>query len=304
MSYEKTEPTTSRTLSPATKGRIFLLLAAVLWSLSGAIVKSRCFENIPTEHRATVLAFYRTVFAAAILALFVRRKQISYRTAMIPMCISFASMNFLYITALTMTTAAAAIFLQYTSTVWAFLFGLIFWKEAINRGSAIALIFAIVGIVTIVSGDWNGKNFSGNLMGLGSGLTYAGVILSLKYLHKENATWLILLNHIAAAIALLPLMLISGWWSIDIEQFVWVAILGMLVMAVPYILFARGVGTLSMQEAALIPLLEPILNPLWVLIFWGEQASSQTWLGGSLILVGMAIKYYFFMPKEIRLAET
>jgi len=61
------------------------------------------------------------------------------------MAVSFAVMNFLFIAAMTQTTAAAAIFLQYTGTGWAFLFGALFLGERILRSNLVALVFGTGG---------------------------------------------------------------------------------------------------------------------------------------------------------------
>ena len=70
--------------------------------------------------------------------------------------------------------------------------------------------------------------------------------------------------------------------------------LGVIQMGLPYLLFAHGVKSVSAQEASLIVLLEPILNPILVLWCWGEAVAGATWLGGGLILTGLAIRYSCF----------
>jgi drug/metabolite transporter (DMT)-like permease len=62
-------------------------------------------------------------------------------------------------------------------------------------------------------------------------------------------------------------------------------------MGVPYVLAARGVALLSVQESALLMLLEPILIPFWAWSFWNESVGIPTLIGGSLILGGLAIRY-------------
>jgi drug/metabolite transporter (DMT)-like permease len=74
-------------------------------------------------------------------------------------------------------------------------------------------------------------------------------------------------------------------------QWLLIALLGVVQMGLPYVLAARGVALVTVQEAALLFLLEPILNPLWVWLCWGESAGWQTLIGGGLILGGLAIRY-------------
>lgn len=277
----------------ALRGRLLLVGAAVLWSISGLLVKSPPLVEIDISYRGPVLACYRAWFAAACLLPLVRIGSIRWRPMLIPMVVSFAAMNVLFLTAMTKTTAAAAIFLQYTSVVWATLFGRIFLAERIERGNLVAIVCSLLGIAWIVAGDWNGEYFTGNLIALGSGLAYGGVVFCLRYLRDEDSAWLVSLNHVVSGAILLPWV-----WTIPLalnaSQWGLIATLGIVQMAVPYMLFARGVRYVKTQEAALIPLLEPILNPVWVWLLWREEVAAATWIGGALIVGGLAVRYLVY----------
>jgi len=273
--------------------RLLALAAAVLWSTSGLFLKSPELSRLPIESRGVLLACYRALFAAGILALFLKPQTMKFRPALVPMVLIFSVMSLLFITAMTRTTAAAAIFLQYTSSIWAFVFGVFFLKEKLERANLTALLFVMAGICTIVAGDWNGENFTGNLIALCSGLSYAAVILFLRHLRSENSFWLIFLNHLVAGLILLPAVF---WLHVPLSPMQWtlIAVMGVFQMGLPYVLFAKAVQHISVQEAALITLLEPILNPCWVWIFWGESVPESTLLGGGLIIAGLLARYCLF----------
>jgi len=275
------------------RGRLLLIAAALLWSASGVVLKSPPLVNwdVPLESRGPILACYRAAFALVFLLPFVRWKRIRWRPALLPMAFCFGVMNLLYITALTRTTAAAAIFLQYTASIWAFVFGWLFLKERIDRGNLLALLLAVAGIGWIVAGDWGGPNTAGNLMALGAGLSYAGVILCLRQLRDEDSAWLIFLDHVVSVAILLPWVVVAGRVEIDAVQWSLIAALGITSMALPYVVFARGIRHVPTQEAGLLLLLEPILNPVWVALAWGEENPVEVWIGGGLILSGLAIRY-------------
>ena len=280
----------------AGRGRLLLFAAATLWSTSGVFIKSAPLAALPQPQRGPLLACYRALFAAASLAPFVRRGAVRWRPMLVPLVVSFATMNLLFVTAMTRTTAAAAIFLQYTSTLWAFVIGAVVLRERVEKGDFVALAGAICGIGWIVAADWTTGNFAGNMFALGSGAAYAGVIVCLRWLREEDSAWLVALCHLAAGLVLLPWV---STYSVGLNatQWVLVALLGICQMAVPYLLFARGVRVLRTQEAALLTLFEPVLNPLWVWLFWGEAAPLATWIGGGLILGGLAARYVLFPPR-------
>lgn len=287
-------PSPSRALAT---GRLLVLAAAVLWSTSGLFVKSPPLAAIPEAHRGPLLACYRALFAALFLLPFVRRRAIRWRPMLIPMVVSFTLMNALFVTAMTRTTAAAAIFLQYTSTVWAALLGWIFLGERIDRGNKVALAAAVCGIAWIVQADWAGKHSWGNIIALGSGIAYAGVIFCLRQLRDEDSAWLVTLNHLIAGAVLLPWVLP---FSAELHGSQWtvIAVFGIVQMGLAYVIFARGVRTVRVQEAALIPIIEPLLNPLWVWLFWREQVGAATWIGGLFIVGGLALRYLVFVERR------
>ena len=280
----------SSTSRHAIRGRVLLLAAALLWSTSGLFVKSPPLQRLPEENQGLILAFYRALFASVFLIPFVRRRHMRWRASLVPMAAIFALMNVLFLTAMTKTTAAAAIFLQYTSIVWAFVLGVLFLRERIDRGSLVALMCAVGGIVVIVTLDRAGQHAHGNVIALGSGLSYGCVIIFLRYLRHEHAMWLIALNHCVTTLVLIPWILPV---TVTLEPIQWclLASMGLLQMAVPYTLFAYAVRYVKAQEAALIPLIEPILNPVWVWLLWREQVHWSTWIGGGLIVGGLLFRY-------------
>ena len=262
-------------MQQATRSRLLMLGAAVLWSTSGIMVKSPAITDLPLAERGILLAFYRAVFATITLLPWLRPRAMRWRVALIPMVCSFAAMNLLYLTAMTRTTAAASTFLQYTS---------------IDRGTLIALIGAIAGISWIVSDDWNSLNSFGNLIAIGSGMAYAGVIISLRQLRTEDAIWLVFLNHVFAMMVLLP-WATSSETTLRAEQWTTLIFLGSVQMAIPYVMFSIAIRHILSHEAGLMTLIEPLLVPLWVAWAWHEPVNTATWVGGGLILGSLVLKY-------------
>lgn len=278
---------------PAMRGTLLLMAAAVLWSTSGLFLKSPAMTSLPADERGPLVACYRGLIAGVALLPFINFRRLRFRGAMIPMVVCFASMNLLFISAMTYTTAAVAIFLQYTSTGWAFLFGVLFLKERVTAGNLVALVCGLLGIGWIVAGQWAGEQFFGTVLALGSGIAYAGVVVTLRSLREEDSAWLVSLNLIISGLVLLPWVISRGLVPSG-SQWLLIGALGIVQMALPYLLFARGVGTVPAQEAALITLLEPILNPLWVSLFFPEPVATSTWIGGAFIVAGLTMRYLFF----------
>ena len=156
---------------------------------------------------------------------------------------------------------------------------------------------------------------SGNQLGIAlgvlSGLTYAGVILTLRNLRDFDSAWLVALNHLAVVVILSPFLFRENAVWPSGAQWPYLAGFGILQMGIPYLLFARGMKTIPGHEAAGIALLEPVLLPLWVFVAWGRTASYEpprwwTIAGGSLILAGLAVKFVgeaYMRRRDRRLGE-
>jgi drug/metabolite transporter (DMT)-like permease len=144
------------------------------------------------------------------------------------------------------------------------------------------------------SGSGRGHPVLVVLLGLGAGLTYAGVVIGLRVMRDASSRWLTVVNHLggAATLALVPQVWTSPTPSGP--QFVVLFFYGALQMGLPYWLAARGLRTVSPQEAGTILLLEPILNPVWAYLISPatERISPFTFAGGAFILGALAYRYW------------
>jgi drug/metabolite transporter (DMT)-like permease len=61
-------------------------------------------------------------------------------------------------------------------------------------------------------------------------------------------------------------------------------LLGTLQLGLPYVLYATAIKHVTALEATLIPLLEPVLNPLWVMLALGERPGQWAIVGAVLVL--------------------
>jgi drug/metabolite transporter (DMT)-like permease len=89
-------------------------------------------------------------------------------------------------------------------------------------------------------------------------------------------------------------MLLPLVWShlaLNLNDGLILAVMGVVQLGIPYWLFARAVSMVSIQEASLIVLVEPVLNPIWVALTVGEVPSPTTVLGGGLIVASLAVRY-------------
>jgi drug/metabolite transporter (DMT)-like permease len=154
-----------------------------------------------------------------------------------------------------------------------------------------AIVLGTVGVLIIVAGGWRDARLDVIGLGLSSGFSYAVVLICLRVLRNRSSMWLTVINHLAAGLVLLPFVLPFEPMPTP-RQWVVLFIFGAVQMGVPYLLMARGLRSVSPQEAGTITLLEPIFNPLWAYLVAKEVPSSWTFAGGAFLLGALAWRYW------------
>lgn len=303
--------------SPA-QARLCLVLAAVLWSL-GSLFNRLMREPTSLElyepHLTSLqIAAFRGFFAGIVMVPLLRRRDVQFRPAMLGMVLLFATMIGLFLSAQDNGAAANAIFLQNTAPFWVYVIGVYFLGDSATPRGTQAILLGLAGAIVIVAGGWprdlpaeqQGKEITNLLMGAFSGFFYGGVILFLRALRDFNPAWLVLLNQLGSAVFLALFVLAStgptAWWEWltmpSARQVAFLAVFGTVQMAIPYWLFSRGLRSIPSQEAGLITLLEPLLNPVWAYLITPEQDRPTTPMivGGTLILIALIWRY---MPRRV-----
>src|SRR5271167_3983494 len=164
---------TTVVLSPG-RGRMFIVLAALLGRTSGAFTKLLtrqtpwALNEPPVEH--LLIACQRVLFAAAVLIPTIRRQDISFRPMMLVMVGCFALMNATFVSAMAMGTAANAIVLQYTAPMWMYLASVWWLGERADLRSLAAIGIGLIGIGVIVAGGWQGGELDVVAIALVSGV--------------------------------------------------------------------------------------------------------------------------------------
>ncbi|MEM8872847.1 MAG: DMT family transporter [Planctomycetota bacterium] len=263
-------------------GILLLLLAGVMWSLSGIAVK---LADAPPLWFAGL----RSLGAALVLLPMALRNGGWPRGSVMGTCVvAHTVMVGTLIAAMTVGTAAQGILLQYVGPVVCALLGYALVGRTLRRNVRFGLIAAVVGVGVMVFADGVPSDFTPLLLGTASGLAYGSVIFLLERIDAVtdgpvDAFKIVLLNNAGSAAVLLPIAAgVDAMPGVAVTVFI--LGVGVVQMAIPYVLFQHGIRTVVPVAAALIVLIEPVLNPTLVWAFHGEAMTVGTIIGGTVLL--------------------
>ncbi|MDL2718613.1 MAG: DMT family transporter [Acidobacteriota bacterium] len=261
------------------RGALLIAAAALLWSTGGLAIKL-----VPLS--AFGVVFWRSLVAGIVLLFAFRPSRERWRHAAPSTVIVYALMILTFVSATKMTTAANAIFLQYTGPLYVLALAPFLLKERFKKIDAVAVGVAIVGMSLFFLGRLDPGALAGNLVAVVSGLFFGLTILLLRRDASGDAIPSVIAGNLAAAAIALPFA--WGDLALDTRGVALVLFLGVFQLGVSYVLFVKGLKTVPAAEASLIGMLEPTFNPLWAFLGIGERPSGWALLGGAIVLVAVA----------------
>jgi drug/metabolite transporter (DMT)-like permease len=218
---------------------------------------------------------------------------------MTAVCLSATTV--MYVFANKLTTAAAAILLQFTAPIFIILIYLIFYKKKPTVSAVIAVLFTIIGMMLFFADNLDAGAFWGNIMALVSGLSMAGVYVCNKRedTNPENALFLGFLINTCIG---LPFAFFEV--TADISAWVAVIFLGVIQVGFAYIFFSKGIKKTPALLACLISAIEPVLNPIWVMLAGIFGLLPELEIPGLFALIGGIIIILTVVAYNIRVERT
>jgi drug/metabolite transporter (DMT)-like permease len=261
------------------RGVLLVAAAALLWSTGGIGIKW-------LSEPPLVIAFYRSATAAVALLLLFRPRVWRWTPAFLIGLVSYAACLTTFVLATKWTSAANAIFIQYSGVVWVLLASPLVLKEPLRRRDAAAVAVAFCGMLLFFAGHFESRGYRGELTALASSLFFATLVLALRRERGSAAEAVITYGNVLAALAILPF--VHGELAVSTRSALVLTFLGVIQIAGAYALFVGGLKLVTATEASLTGMLEPIFNPVWVFLFIGERPGVLSVLGGAIVLGAIA----------------
>ena len=260
-----------------------LLLAALCWSLGGVLLKS---VDWPPLAVAGGRGFIAAVFLLAVRG---RALRFTWSPLQLGTAVAYAGCTVLFAAANKLTTAANAILLQYTAPVWVALLGAWLLGERATRADWCAIAAAFAGMAVFLYDGLRLHDLAGILLAIASGVCFAAMVMLLRKQKDGSPIESVILGNVLGFLVGLPAMLSAGSFPAG-RSLLALLLLGVVQLGVPYLLYVRAIRHVTALEAVLIPVIEPILNPVWVMLALGEQPSPLALLGGAVVLGAVTLR--------------
>lgn len=277
---------------------VLVLIAVFLWSTGGLFIKLT-----DGQLDAYQVTFFRSLFAAVTVLILTRKDGLRIDAFGLFTSVIYAALLFLFVWATKKTTAANAIFLQYTAPIYILALAPLVIGEKFHFRDLVTVVIVLAGMSLFFVGQLRLEDYQGNIAALGSGVLLGLYIMLLKHPRTAGTPSLVAGNNykpinpaiaviygnfllaivtLPSGVAAIPVMGPMDWFA--------VTFLGIFQIGISYILFIKGVrGGTRPLDASLIGFIEPLLNPVWVFVFVGERPSQWALLGGAIIITAIAV---------------
>lgn len=262
------------------KSIIFLIIASILWSTGGILIKL-------VDWNPVAIAGSRSFISSIVVLIYLRKPVLTWSKAQLGGAIAYASTVILFVSANKLTTSANAILLQFTAPIFVAILGAWLLKEKIKWYDYLSIIAVFGGMLLFFIDNVGIGSMLGNVLAVISGFFLACVTIALRFQKDGSPVETTLIGNILTFIVAIPFIIGK---VPDIQSILGIILLGIFQLGFAYILYALAIKHLSALEAILITVIEPLLNPIWVFIFAGEKPSLYAILGGFIVIVSVTVR--------------
>lgn len=278
------------TTKSQTKGIILMLTCAAMWSIAGIIFKFINWCGSPV-YNGLAVAGARSLIAAvtAMICLPLMKMKFVFTKHSLLGGVLAACTFLCFVISNQLTTAANAIVLQYTGPIFIIIESYIFLHKKSTKLDIITSAAVFFGIALFVFDSLSAGGLWGNIISLGSGLFFGSMFFVVGQYGDDTRMSAIIIGHLITALVGLPFLACANR-GITPASIGWIFVLGVFQLGIPYVLYALAAGHCSALTLSLTSVAEPLLNPVWVCIFYKEMPTLTALVGGIIVLTSVTLR--------------
>ncbi|MCP9494035.1 MAG: DMT family transporter [Pyrinomonadaceae bacterium MAG19_C2-C3] len=276
---------------------LFALLAAVLFSTGGVGIKQATLTGLELSSARSLVAFVVLLTWTQLI----RRGEaeahgrgLGFNRTTLLAAVAYAATLLFFVQATKWTTAANAIFLQYTAPLYMLVFEPWMYKEKYRGRDFVVVVACLAGMSLFFVGELRADDVRGNIAALASGVSFALFSLLLRRnLTEQNGTdgdlSAVIYGNLLLGVMCAPWLVarIMSDGLVVSDVFI-VLYLGTIQIGLAYTFYAAALarGARSL-DVGIVGYTEAVLNPLLVLIVVGERPTLFAILGGACIVTAV-----------------
>ena len=282
-------------MTNTSKGLLITSIGVLIMSLESLFIKLTTISPI-------TFSFYLGVFMFLSMAgtLFIKQRDVLKEItktsfSILLLCsVLMGSSNIFFISAIKNTTVANVVIIFGTSALFSSFFAYLFYKEKIGKNILYASFFMFIGLFIIFNDKLGFGNLEGNIYALLCTMTFS---MAFVFLAKYTKISRVALTAATGIYLTIVTFFLADSISIDLYTFLVIAVMGLLITPISRVLIGNGTKFISASEVSLLMIIETIMAPIWVWIFLKEIPSSNTFIGGAIILLTLIVNSFYNLRK-------
>ena len=200
--------------------------------------------------------------------------------------ISFSICNITFIISIQNTNVANTLVMIAMAPMLSAILGSIFLKEIPDQKTWFAIIITLISVTYIFYDSIEMGNFYGDLFGIITAFGLACNAVIARYAKNRDLVPSAVIGKLCVAI--FAFFFVDSFTLVDTDLII-VPLMCVMCVAIPFVLVTIAPRFIPAEEVNLFFLLETIIGPFWVWVVIKEQPSIETILGGTVIILTIAI---------------
>ena len=209
--------------------------------------------------------------------------------------VSFAITSIVFVVSIENTNVANTLVMVALAPMLSAIISLIFLKENPDQKTWVAIVITTLSVVYIFYDAIDAGDFLGNFLGL---ICATGLAVNAVIIRSAKKMSLVPSAMVGKLIVAIFALFFADQIKLENNDLIIVPLMCIICIAIPFVCVTLAPRYITAAEVNLFFLLETIFGPLWVWLVIKEQPSMETIIGGSIIIITIAIHSMLVLKKK------